>query len=79
MRIDIITIFPSMFSPVLNESIIKRAQEKGKVEIYDLGWYNIISFSSKKIIFEIHGKKLKGVWMLLKFKGENWLFFKMKG
>src|SRR3989338_280292 len=34
MRIDIITIFPSMFSPVLNESIIKRAQEKGKVKIY---------------------------------------------
>ena len=34
MRIDIITIFPDMFSPVLNESIIKRAQEKGKVKIY---------------------------------------------
>jgi len=34
MRIDIITIFPKMFSPVLNESIIKRAQEKGKVKIY---------------------------------------------
>lgn len=34
MRIDIITIFPKMFAPVLNESIIKRAQEKGKVKIY---------------------------------------------
>ena len=33
MRIDIITIFPNMFEPVLNESIIKRAQEKKKVEI----------------------------------------------
>ncbi|MFH0790544.1 MAG: tRNA (guanosine(37)-N1)-methyltransferase TrmD [Candidatus Omnitrophota bacterium] len=33
MRIDIITIFPKMFEPVLNESIIKRAQNKGKVEI----------------------------------------------
>jgi len=34
MRIDIITIFPEMFAPVLNESIIKRAQAKGKVKIY---------------------------------------------
>jgi len=34
MRIDIITIFPKMFAAVLNESIIKRAQNKGKVKIY---------------------------------------------
>ncbi len=33
MRIDIITIFPDMFSPVLNESMIRIAQEKGKVDI----------------------------------------------
>ncbi|MFH1397698.1 MAG: tRNA (guanosine(37)-N1)-methyltransferase TrmD [Candidatus Omnitrophota bacterium] len=43
MRIDIITIFPKMFSAVLNESIIKRAQEKNKVKIYthDLRDYTI--------------------------------------
>jgi len=34
MRIDIITIFPKMCSAVLNESIIKRAQAKGKVKIF---------------------------------------------
>ena len=33
MRIDIITIFPGMFAPVLNESIVKRAQSKNKVRI----------------------------------------------
>ena len=33
MRVDIITIFPKMFEPVLNESILKRAQDKGKVSI----------------------------------------------
>jgi tRNA (guanine37-N1)-methyltransferase len=33
MRIDIITIFPKMFEPVLNESIIKRAQNSNKVRI----------------------------------------------
>jgi len=34
MRIDILTIFPKMFDPVLNESIIRRAQNKGKVKIF---------------------------------------------
>lgn len=34
MRIDIITLFPEMFAPVLGESIIGRAQKSGAVEIY---------------------------------------------
>ncbi len=34
MRIDIVTIFPDMFKAVLDESIIKRAQNKKKVKIY---------------------------------------------
>ncbi len=33
MKIDIITLFPKMFSGPFDESIIKRAQEKGLVEI----------------------------------------------
>jgi len=33
MRIDVITIFPGMFDPVLGESILKRAQRKGKIKI----------------------------------------------
>ena len=38
MRIDILTLFPSMFEGILNESIIKRAIENDKVTI------NIIDF-----------------------------------
>ncbi|MDQ3071733.1 MAG: tRNA (guanosine(37)-N1)-methyltransferase TrmD [Bacteroidota bacterium] len=34
MRIDILTIFPDMLAGFLNESILKRAQDKGLVEIY---------------------------------------------
>ncbi|MDD4899766.1 MAG: tRNA (guanosine(37)-N1)-methyltransferase TrmD [Candidatus Omnitrophica bacterium] len=43
MKIDIITIFPKMFGPVLNESIVKRAQEKKKVKIavHDLRDYTL--------------------------------------
>ncbi len=34
LRFDIITIFPLMFEPILNESILKRAQEKKKIKIF---------------------------------------------
>ena len=34
LRFDIITIFPEVFRPILNESILKRAQEKRKVAIH---------------------------------------------
>ncbi len=33
LRFDVITIFPNVFSAIFNESIVKRAQEKKKVEI----------------------------------------------
>ncbi|MCM8780507.1 MAG: tRNA (guanosine(37)-N1)-methyltransferase TrmD [Candidatus Omnitrophica bacterium] len=45
MRIDIVTIFPKMFEPVLNESILKRAQNKGKVKIYI---HNLRDYSEDK-------------------------------
>ena len=38
MKIDILSIFPEMFEGVFSESILKRAQENGKVKI------NIINF-----------------------------------
>ena len=42
MRIDVITIFPKMFAPVLNESIVKRAQAKKlvKINVHDLRDYS---------------------------------------
>lgn len=33
MQLDVITIFPNMFAPFVNESIIKRAHDKKKVNI----------------------------------------------
>lgn len=38
MKIDILTLFPEMFKPILTESIIKRAQNKKlvKIKIYNL-------------------------------------------
>ncbi|NQT28758.1 MAG: tRNA (guanosine(37)-N1)-methyltransferase TrmD, partial [Candidatus Omnitrophica bacterium] len=44
MIIDVVTIFPKMFSPVLGESMIKRAQDKGLVKI---NVHNLRNFAPK--------------------------------
>ena len=45
MRIDILTLFPGMFTGVLNESILGRAQEAG---ILQFGLFNIRDYSANK-------------------------------
>lgn len=51
----------------------------GKVIIWDKGTFKIIEKTDKKIIFKINGKKLKGIYCLVKFRPpKNWLFFKKK-
>jgi tRNA (guanine37-N1)-methyltransferase len=45
MRIDILTIFPEMFEGPFNQSILKRAVDKGIVEIYT---HNIRDYSTNK-------------------------------
>ena len=50
----------------------------GKVKIWDKGFYEPEEIADKKIVVNIKGKKLKGKYCLIKFKGKNWLFFKRK-
>ncbi|MEM2971137.1 MAG: DNA polymerase ligase N-terminal domain-containing protein [Candidatus Bathyarchaeia archaeon] len=51
----------------------------GTVEIWDKGTYRLIERKENKLIVEINGGKLKGVYALIQFKGDkNWLFFKKK-
>jgi len=53
----------------------------GKVKIWDKGSYEMIDKKENKMVLNLDGKKLKGEFVLLKFKkaGENsWLFFKKK-
>ncbi len=53
----------------------------GKVEVWDSGYYQLIEKTDTSIQVEIHGKRLSGVFVLLKFgkAGENsWLFFRKK-
>ncbi len=51
----------------------------GTVEIWDRGTYKLIDRKEDKLIVEINGNKLKGVYVLVRFKDQkNWLFFKKK-
>ena len=51
----------------------------GTVEIWDRGTYKLIERSEDKFIVEINGNKLKGIYVLVRFKDrKNWLFFKKK-
>ncbi|MCX6746599.1 MAG: 3'-phosphoesterase [Candidatus Pacearchaeota archaeon] len=53
----------------------------GEVKIWDKGNYELIEKDTKKIIFELKGKKLKGRYCLVKtsYGGnkKNWLWFKI--
>lgn len=55
----------------------------GTVQIWDKGSYELEEIKNDRIIFNINGKKLKGVYCLIKLKPKekgdrNWLFFKKK-
>ena len=62
------------------EGIIPEGQYgAGTVEIWDKGEYVVKDRKEDKLIFEIKGNKLKGDYVLLRFKErKNWLFFKKK-
>ena len=54
----------------------------GKVEIWDNGNYELVEKDSKKIEIKLHGKKLKGKYVLVKTHygskpEKSWLFFKV--
>lgn len=56
----------------------------GKVEIWDKGFYNLLTKKKEEIKIFLQGKKLKGNYILIRPKGRRfgpraWLFFKTKG
>lgn len=51
----------------------------GTVEIWDKGSYTLLERKENKLMIEISGRRLEGVYYLIRFKGrKNWLFFKKK-
>ncbi|MBI2173010.1 MAG: 3'-phosphoesterase [Candidatus Aenigmarchaeota archaeon] len=58
------------------EGTIKEGYGKGTVKIWDSGMYKPVSCKRNKMVFTLSGKKMKGDYVLLKFRGRNWLLFK---
>lgn len=55
----------------------------GTVMIFDEGYYEVIddfenSFNNGNLKFILKGKRLKGMWSLVRFKEDNWLLIKEK-
>ena len=51
----------------------------GVVKMWDKGNYKMIDRTEDKLIVEINGNVLKGIYVLVRFKDKkNWLFFKKK-
>jgi len=50
----------------------------GTVEIWDKGTYTLKTRKENKIEVTLHGNKLKGDYVLIRFRDKNWLFFKKK-
>ena len=48
----------------------------GIVMLFDRGTYKIDSYEKGVIKFTLYGKRLKGKWTLVNFKGNNWLLIK---
>jgi len=49
----------------------------GTVKIWDKGTYKIESESSKRVVFELKGKRLKGRYSLVHLKDRQWLLIKI--
>lgn len=61
---------------------IKSGYGKGKVEIWDSGYYKLKYQDKNKIEFSLQGKKLKGNFVLIKTSfgkkpEKNWLWFRV--
>jgi len=66
------------------EGEITEGYGKGKVKMWDKGTYILDDKTPEKIVFELHGKKLNGKYVLIKTKlggeknkNKSWLFFKI--
>jgi len=51
----------------------------GTVEVWDRGEFDLLERGDDRIVVDIKGQRLKGLYYLVKFRGRgenNWLFFK---
>jgi bifunctional non-homologous end joining protein LigD len=49
----------------------------GQVLIWDEGTYEAVKWSDREVMVDLHGKRLKGRYVLFKTNGENWMIHRM--
>ena len=49
----------------------------GIVKIWDEGTYEPVKWSDREVMVDLHGKRLKGRYVLFKTNGENWMIHRM--
>lgn len=59
-------------------SIPKNQYGGGRVEIFDSGSYLPIKWEAEKIVFELHGDRIRGQYALIHTKADQWLMHKIK-
>ncbi|QOJ79049.1 3'-phosphoesterase [Infirmifilum lucidum] len=59
------------------EGEIKEGYGAGTMRVWDRGEYEILESTGDKLVLRFYGSRLKGTYVLLRFK-EGWLFFKTR-
>jgi len=67
-------------SILVSNSIPRGCYGAGKVKIFDKGEYELIERTEEKLVFKLKGKKIKGIYCLVKMKGKRnqYLIFKLR-
>lgn len=60
------------------EGKIGKIYGRGWVSIWDTGTYDEIYWGKDKIIIKFHGRLINGIYVIIRMKGDVWLFFKKK-
>ena len=49
---------------------------RGDYILWDIGTYDIIKMTKRKLLINIKGKRIKGMYYLLKLDNKKWLIFR---
>ena len=61
------------------EGVIEEGYGAGTVQVWDRGTFDLRSRGPDRLVFDLHGERMKGPYALIKTGGgKNWLFLKAK-
>jgi bifunctional non-homologous end joining protein LigD len=61
-----------------DHSIAHMSHRSARVAIWDAGDYELEKWEDDKIVIDLHGKRLKGRYALIRTDGKNWLIHRTR-